>query len=108
MSKFLYRSGSGAAIAAGIKQLSTEKCVVRNLRVFNGHTAASYIQVFDTAGTPAAAAVPDYLIGRLPADTGYESADATFSCANGCTVALSSTPFTYTAVAANAAFSAEL
>ena len=104
---FANRVGSGAAVGAGIVQLSAEKCVLRNLSVFNGHTAASYIQVFDTKTEPAALAVPDYLIGKLPADTGYES-ERSFSLSDGCYVALSSTPFVYTAVAANAAFSGEV
>ena len=101
---FATRVGSGESVA-GVRQVSTKQCIVASLRVFNSGTAA-YLHVFDSVSTPVNGAVPTYLIGKIPTDTGFESSTP-ISCANGCFIGLSSTAFTYTAQASSAAITAE-
>ncbi len=103
---FGQRIGNGGSVAGSL-QVRTGPGVVRSLRFYNGTGGDVYLQIFDTATTPAVASVPDVLIGLIPNDTAYET-DTPLSVTDGCFVAASDTPFTYTANAGNVAISAEI
>ena len=98
--------GNGGAVA-GILQVSATKCVVSSLRFYNGTGGDVYLQVFDSASTPAGAATPSILIGKVANGQAYESSTP-FSCENGCYIAASDTAFTYTANTNNVAIYAEV